>query len=238
MGQITSDLLKVGILVPVFNAERYLFDCFHSIELQTYKNIAVYAVDDNSSDHSVEVLSTYLNIKWFKHADNKGFARTFNDAANLAIADNCDYIFTLCNDDKLHPEAIERMIRTAEANPEAAWISCYGQMFGNDDQIMKVNSNPELEDFKYANQLLSFALFKASVWERMGGYDEKFAMDLGLKSAYEDWELWIRLIKAGYTFKVIPEPLYWYRMREGQLHHTLHPHHSELVQYLNIKHFS
>lgn len=54
-----KDDIKVSVIVPVFNAEKYLGRCLDSILGQTYKNIEVMVVDDGSSDSSKEILERY-----------------------------------------------------------------------------------------------------------------------------------------------------------------------------------
>lgn len=233
--------MRVGILIPTYNAEAYIEECINSALNQTFEDCLIYIVDDCSTDNTIAIINKYIKfttrITFNKNSENSGFAATFNSCARMAIKDRCTHVFTLCNDDVLPVDAIEKMTNKAKENPESAWISCYGQMFGNDNKLMTVNLDAKVEDFKETNQLLSFALFKSEVWEKVGGYDEKFSRDLGLKSAYEDWEMWIRLIKAGYKYSVVQEALYLYRMRGNQLHNNLHPYHHQLVAYINSKHF-
>ena len=52
---------KVAIILPVFNTEKYLNECLESIINQDYKNIVVYAIDDGSTDNSLNILNNYSN---------------------------------------------------------------------------------------------------------------------------------------------------------------------------------
>ena len=52
---------KVAIILPVFNTEKYLKECLDSIINQDYKNIIIYAIDDGSTDNSLNILNYYSN---------------------------------------------------------------------------------------------------------------------------------------------------------------------------------
>ena len=53
----------VTIIIPVFNAEKYLENCLKSVINQTYKNIEIIIVDDGSTDNSFKIYNKYLNIE-------------------------------------------------------------------------------------------------------------------------------------------------------------------------------
>ena len=50
---------KIAVVVPVFNVSPYIADCLNSILAQTYKNFDLIAVDDCSTDDSLQILKTY-----------------------------------------------------------------------------------------------------------------------------------------------------------------------------------
>ena len=55
---------KISIVVPVYNAERYIAKCIDSLLNQTYKNIEIILVNDGSNDSSEEIIETYIK-KYF-----------------------------------------------------------------------------------------------------------------------------------------------------------------------------
>lgn len=93
---------KVSIIIPVYNAEKYIGKCLDSILNQTYKNIEVIVVNDGSTDNSEEIIKQYTknekyNIKYFKN-ENRGVSFSRNFGVNYAEG---DYIFFVDADDYL-----------------------------------------------------------------------------------------------------------------------------------------
>ena len=98
---------KVSVIIPVYNAGKYLRACLDSVINQTHKNIQIVAVNDGSTDNSGEILDEYAenykNIKVF-HTENRGVCA----ARNMGL-DNADgeWIAFLDADDYLALNAIE-----------------------------------------------------------------------------------------------------------------------------------
>ena len=58
-------MIKVSIIIPVYNTAEYLMECFHSVFSQTLKEIEIIAVNDGSTDHSLDILNT-IKIKKYQ----------------------------------------------------------------------------------------------------------------------------------------------------------------------------
>ena len=56
-------MIKVSLILPVYNTGKYLRQCLESIENQTLKNFEVFCVDDGSTDDSVEIISEYVKTE-------------------------------------------------------------------------------------------------------------------------------------------------------------------------------
>ena len=103
---------KVSVIVPVYNAEKYLSECVDSILGQTLKDIEVILVDDGSTDSSPEICDLYiLNDSRVKviHKPNGRAASARN--AGLKIAKG-EYIAFVDSDDWISPEMYEKMLET------------------------------------------------------------------------------------------------------------------------------
>lgn len=107
----------VSIIVPVYNLEDYILYNLESLENQTYRNIEVIIVNDGSTDNSVHRINDYIKGKNLKYkvlnVQNGGVSRARNIGLKEAQG---DYVLLLDGDDRLKPQAIERMVATAEEN--------------------------------------------------------------------------------------------------------------------------
>ncbi|MEG2566717.1 MAG: glycosyltransferase [Pseudomonas lactis] len=82
---------KVSIMVPVYNAERYIRECLDSLFSQDYEDFEVVVSDDASSDGTKKILKEYAE----KHRN----MILFLNEINLGITENCDQIFGACSGD-------------------------------------------------------------------------------------------------------------------------------------------
>lgn len=103
-------MYKVSIIIPVYNAEKYLERCIDSLINQTYKNIEIIAINDGSKDNSLNILKKYQrenkNIKVHTQ-ENIGISKTRNKGIKHATG---DYIMFVDNDDFLDSDYIETYI--------------------------------------------------------------------------------------------------------------------------------
>lgn len=99
--------VKVSVIVPVYNTEKYLEHCLNSIRRQTFKNIEVFCVDDGSTDTSLEIMERFSqNDSRFKvlKQDNRGGGAARNYGFQQARG---EYVIFWDSDDFFHPEFIE-----------------------------------------------------------------------------------------------------------------------------------
>ncbi len=110
--------MSVSIIVPVYNVENYIADCFQSIANQTYTGpMECLFIDDCGTDNSVQILEglikTYdgpIEMRLLHHEKNKGLS----GARNTGIANaKGDYLFFLDSDDKLYPHSISILSNVA-----------------------------------------------------------------------------------------------------------------------------
>lgn len=106
--------VKVSVVVPVYNIEKYLRRCINSIVSQTYKNLEIILIDDGSKDGSGIICDEYVKkdfrVKVF-HIKNSGSAEARNVGLNNAIG---KYIMFVDSDDFLEITGIERLVNLAE----------------------------------------------------------------------------------------------------------------------------
>lgn len=98
--------IKVSILIPVKNEEKYIEESIDSIVNQTYNNLEVIIIDDGSTDKTLIKLRRYEKFDWIKIFPTQGIGK--NAAFNLAFENSTgDYICYFAGDDILLPDSIE-----------------------------------------------------------------------------------------------------------------------------------
>lgn len=101
----------VSIIIPVYNAEKFIEDTIKSVINQTYKNWQLIIIDDHSTDDSVNIIKNFTKnnnkIKLIKLKKNNGVAIARNKGINLAKG---KYLCFLDADDLWHPEKLNKQI--------------------------------------------------------------------------------------------------------------------------------
>ena len=106
----------VSIILPLFNAERFLPQCLDSILRQTYQEWDLIAVDDGSKDGSMEILKSYEKRDNRIHIiskKNEGVSIARNIALEHAHG---DYIYFVDSDDIVMPEGLMILVKAMESN--------------------------------------------------------------------------------------------------------------------------
>jgi glycosyltransferase involved in cell wall biosynthesis len=143
-------------------------------------------------------------------------------ARNLGISRaSGEWVVCLDADDKISPDYIEKCLK------EPYDVVGGGiQEFGDYDRYTYIE---QTNDFTEYNKMQCSALFKKEMWEKLGGYDE------ALKLGYEDWDYYHRASKAGYRFKMIDEPIFFYRKHGETMVKEASKKHNQLRQYITNK---
>lgn len=115
-GPINSESnIKVSVIIPVYNAEKYLPKCLDSVLNQTLKEIEVICVNDKSPDNCNKILKNYAKkdprILVINHQENKGTSAARNTGLNAAKG---EYIRFCDDDDTMNPRACEISYRKAK----------------------------------------------------------------------------------------------------------------------------
>ena len=107
-------MVKISVVVPVYNVENYLPDCLDSLVNQTFKDIEIICINDGSPDNSLQILEEYAEkdsrMKVFSQ-ENGGHAVATNRGISMATG---DYLFLMDSDDVLELNALELSYNRAE----------------------------------------------------------------------------------------------------------------------------
>ena len=135
-------MAKVSVIVPIYNAEKYLEQCIDSIINQTLKDIEIILIDDGSTDSCSEICKKYLSdsrVTYYRK-ENEGLAAARADGIARA---NGEYIGFVDSDDWIKPYMYEKMYNAAKSN-DSDIVFCNCQE--NDDGHI---FNPELPERAY-----------------------------------------------------------------------------------------
>ena len=221
----------VSIIIPCYNQAQYLPETIESLIYQIYKNWEAIIVNDGSSDPTSkvakELIEKYSNCKIrLLEKENGGLARARNYGIEHA---NGDYILPLDADDKIDNKMLYKCVQVLEQNSHISIVYTDQQNFGvNNNRINAGNY-----DFKKLlddNRLIYCSLYRKDIWIKVNGYNPS------MKRGYEDWEFWIATGEKGFYGIRIPEPLFFYRVRESSMYTYALVHDLELRAQIVVNH--
>lgn len=134
-------MVKISVIIPVYNDEKYLRECLDSVSCQTLEDIEIICIDDGSTDSSPEILNEYSKDSRITiiSQPNQGSAIARNRGLDIARG---KYIGFLDADDiYINPESLEIMFNSAEKN-DADMISANLKFL---TQNRKIVSNPHYD---------------------------------------------------------------------------------------------
>jgi glycosyltransferase involved in cell wall biosynthesis len=200
----------VSVVMPVFNAARYLRESMKSILNQTFTEFEFILVNDGSSDDSVNIIKSY-NDKRIKliQQENQGVAGALNTGLRMSEG---KYIIRADADDLNHPMRIEKQVGFLEKNSEYILVASYVKVIDEEGEEVycsgDISAWEEIEkSFPFPPFYHSSVAFRKDVVERVGGYNTSVSK----LNAFEDLILWNKLSCMGKMY-IIPEYLIDYRL--------------------------
>jgi glycosyltransferase involved in cell wall biosynthesis len=233
---------RLSVIIPCFNLGAFIREAIESVEAfpgeQTYEIIIVN--DGSTDDFTCKVLQD-LKSEGYLVIDqvNQGPAAARNTAIRSAKS---EYILPLDADNKIRPDYIQKGIDILDQNPEIGVVYGNAQYFGEKTGVWEM-SDFNLTRLINANYIDACAVFRRSLWEKCGGYDEKMPV-----FGFEDWDLWLSAARKGYKFHYVPEILFDYRVRDGSVSGSKNrlgqlkksskqSTNTSTLQYIALKHF-
>jgi glycosyltransferase involved in cell wall biosynthesis len=231
----------VSILIPAYNAARFLRESLDSILSQTYKNIEIVLLDDASTDATPEIAAEYAGrITYIRGAKNIGIY----DNVNVGIAQaKGDFIATYHADDIYLPTIVEAQVAYFRAHPEVGAVFCSdlfvdaeGVEYGRLVLPPEVKGERLLDYQTVLNAMLTYknrflmcptAMVRASVHRDVGVY---------LQARYRntaDLEMWLRIARR-HPIAVLESHLMKYRHFHGNSSQRYHHLRTSVENYFVI----
>lgn len=127
---------KISVVMPVYNAERYLTEAIESILNQTESDFELLIIDDGSTDHTLQIIEDYQNdnrVVLLRNATNIGVSATLNRGLREAKG---KYIARMDADDIALPDRFKKQVAFLEEHRDIVLISCGMQCFGNSNAVL------------------------------------------------------------------------------------------------------
>lgn len=204
---------KISVILPAYNAEKYIKEAIDSVLLQTYRDFELIILNDCSKDNTEQIIRSYEDdrIVYLKNQVNMGVAATLN--RGLAAATG-EYIARMDADDVSLPRRFEMQAAYLDTHPDVAVLGTALERFGEGipTQIRRFSQNSAQMK---ADMLFACGLAHPSVMMRrqvilgLGGYDLEF-------EGMEDYELWCR-VSQEHQVAALDEVLLRYRIHPQQV---------------------
>lgn len=197
---------RVSVLIPCYNAGRYLAAALDSVLAQTYRDFEIIVVDDGSEDNSAAVAAGYPRVRYFHH-EHSGISAT----RNLAVAKaEGELIAFLDADDLWVPEKLQKQVAYLDGHPDCKLIfALAGNFLDGDPQTMSQRQE-QLLNANMDNYLASCCI-RRELFDTYGGFREDYPYG-------EDTHWVTRLWAAGVNMKhCIPEELYLRRIHDSNI---------------------
>jgi glycosyltransferase involved in cell wall biosynthesis len=201
----------VSVVMPAYNAGKFLSSSVDSILAQTYRDWELIIVDDGSADETSEVLSKYVDsrIRVIRNESNSGIVFSLNRGIHAAAG---AYVARMDADDMAFPNRLETQVRILKER-ELDLVSSAAitsNVFPRRYIGMALNSD-ELK--------LCLHFFNPVIHPLVLGRREVFLSNPYSKNSEygEDYELWCRIVSAGFRAETTDDVLLKYRVHAGQI---------------------
>lgn len=205
----------VSVIIPTYNRKDLLRRAISSVVEQTYNNIEIIIIDDDSDEPIRDVVSSFNidDLHLIEHDENKGGSAARNTGIARA---NGEYLAFLDSDDEWLPEKIEAQVQCFNKAPDIVG-AVYCRLYYADDTTGYLHSPEEqpggdglpLGYFSgdLRSRLLSgwcpattsLFMVKSECFDLVDGFDESL-------SSFQDYDLWLRISKY-YHFEYVPNEL-------------------------------
>lgn len=221
MSNEKKDKLLVSVVMPIYNAQRYLTQAIESILSQSLENFEFILVNDASTDKTLQIINKFKKkdnrIKIINNKKNLQMAKSLNLAIDQTKS---DLIARMDQDDIAFPNRLEVQYAFMQSHPKVAIVGNDITVIDENGKITGKRTYPTTSEglkkilFRYSAFAHPTVMFRKPAFQKVGGYNPE-------KHPCEDIDLWFRLGKR-YEFGSIPTFLLKYRVSlNSGSHHNL-----------------
>lgn len=197
-------MCTVSVIIPTYNREKTLLRAVYSVLNQTYKDIELIIVDDNSNDGTERLINSIKDsrINYIKHDRNVGGSAARNTGILAATG---EYVAFQDSDDEWFPDKLSEQIDCIKKYKVDIVFCAYTRVSEYEEEIIP-NLEMTLSDHSIYNLLLwKNFIGTPTVLLKSECFNEKLLFDSSLPR-YQDWDLWLRL-SSKYSFKFLKKSL-------------------------------
>lgn len=221
---------RVTIIIPSYNHASYIKDTISSIFNQEYKDFELIVIDDGSKDDSPELIRKLAIEYGFEPIlkKNEGLCKTLNLGLEKARG---EYIVFIASDDTFEGNRLQEQVDFLDAHPEIDVVAGGVNLIDNKGDYL-FTKKPLLvgpisfEDIAQKNIIMApTCMIRKSVYERFGKYREDYL--------YEDYYLWLKILKNGGKIFVVDKIWANYRYMSGNMSNRIEFYYKGIKQILS-----
>ena len=210
----------VSVIVPVYNAEKFIKRCIDSILCQSYKDFELILINDGSKDNSLDIIQKYAEtdqrIKVISQK-NKGVAGARNSGLNAATG---EYFLFVDADDWIESDAIEKLLAAADCDTDI--VFCQSDNADSSKTVVR-EENVIYEVWDQNRQQLEFMQHKrmtGMLWNKLIKRSLAEGVSFNEKTGYgEDAEFLWQILKKSQKMVVTNEILYHHVLENTSISH-------------------
>jgi len=208
-------MTMVSVVIPCYNQGAYIAEALDSVLAQTFPDYEIIVVNDGSNDGETAEILDRIDRPGTRvvHTANQGVSAARNTGIALARG---EYILPLDADDRIGPGYLEKAAAVLDQHPEVGFVYCLARLFGAKRGMFYLN-RATLGEMLLDSRVFCSALFRKADWESAGGYNAN------MRQGLEDWDFWLSLLELGKTSQLVPEVLFYYRVRARSRTRSMSP---------------
>jgi glycosyltransferase involved in cell wall biosynthesis len=207
----------VSVIIPAYRVAQYITDAIDSILKQTFKDYEIVVVNDGcpETDQLERVLAPYRSQITYIRQENAGVGAARHTAV---LAARGDLITQLDPDDWWEPNYLQVQMEHLNRDPSLGFVYPDGWFFGDPALEGKrlMRFNPSHGEVTFSNLAIGRVSVVYSVLARKDAIMQAGNFDPAIRTS-EDFDLWLRILNAGYKAAYHHTPLLHYRIRRGSL---------------------
>jgi glycosyltransferase involved in cell wall biosynthesis len=247
-----AENMRVSIIIPFYNGEQTLAWTIRSARQQTYKDFEIILVDDGS-DEAASHIAQEVAAERYVQDESENILRGWHgkdsdsrvkvikkkngglvSALNLAITAKTssespictgEVILMLNSDDWIESTFLEKTVPLM--SHKVGIVSTDMHVFSESSDSVVPAKMASYEGLKLSNSIPVSSLFPRYALDQVGGFKE---------DTYEDWMLWLDILKSGWSHEVINEPLFHYRRAKESLTMVYKKRHVDLIRNMRTQH--